>query len=170
MVYVEIKVYKSKSIFVLKKAILDIANQVFKAKGVKNCYEDGDVDLKRIRSSGIDSWGEDSSFIQEPVGEAVEVNDEAKIGDCFSYLEQFVQLTICKHKREEDLSTSVISTQEFNLYESINQITATLPVRNLRIEPQIQNKKLAAKTLPSSKPHSLRLSSGQCACIKCVIV
>lgn len=170
VIFAEIKVFIKKTIHVLKKAILDIANQVFKVKGLKNCYEDTDMDLKKIKSLGMDVFGENFALTQGDSSNEnlVLVSDDEIIGECFSFLDQLVHVEICK-KKEDDLLVSMLSTQNLNIYESINHISATIPVRNLRIEPLVLNKKQSKKSPIASKPHS-RLSSYNCSCIKCVIV
>lgn len=171
VIFAEIKVFIQKTIYILKKAILDIANQVFKVKGFKNIYEEPDLELKKIKSIGIDVFGEDFALTQsDSSNESLQqIDDDDNILNCFSFLDQLVHVEICK-KKEEDLLVSMFSTHNLNIYESINHISATIPVRNLRIEPLLQSKKQSKKSPTASKPYSSRLSSHQCSCIKCVIV
>ena len=171
VIFLEIKVYNNKLIKELKKSIVDVANQIFHSRSINVVFEDSEAVIKKIELVAIERnlTMESKSILDQNdmrTENYVEINENSTIGQEFEYLDRYVYVKLVK-KKVDDYRENSLSMPICTLSESLLQISSSMPIRNLRVEPQVL-KKNNLKTNASQKANSTRFPDNQNC--KCVII
>ena len=168
VIFFEIKVYKNKLIGAFKKSLIDIANQIFQARSLPVSYDSAEADIKKIELILAENelTMESKSMLDQNDKHAESfcgIDENLSVGQEFGFLERYVYVNLAKRKGEE-FKDSVLSMPSCTLSESLMQISSTMPVRNLRVEPQII--RLNGKMNSHQQPKRDRYpDKSNCACV-----
>ena len=138
VIFVEVKVYKTATILSLKQSLIDIANQLFSAILHNIIYSDDECELQKITISGRENVlsTEAKSMMDQSMttGKAEILGNKLVIGNIFGYLDRYALLRL--EKKQEEGREKSITIPSCTVSDSLLQISSTMPIRNLRVEPQ----------------------------------
>ena len=141
VIFFEIKVNKNKTIGAFKKSLIDIANQIFQARSMSVGYDSAEAEIKKIELIYVENHltMESKSMLDQNDKHAesfYEVDEKLSVGQEFGYLERYVYVNLSRKKGEE-VKESLLDLPSCTMSESLMQISSSMPVRNLRVEPLI---------------------------------
>lgn len=150
----------------MKKSIIDIANQIFRSRSLNVMFEENEAEIMKIIMVYIEnSLTMESRSILVQNDQRLEsfetVDENLSVGQEFGYLERYVYLKL--QKKNVDEVNDILSIPDCTLSESLMHISSTMPVRNLRVEPQVIRVKGKANTSPNPKNNRYAEKSN-CSC------
>lgn len=140
VIFFEIKVLKTATVLTLKQSLIDIANQLFSLRIQSAVYGDDECQLKKINLTGKESVLSTETVMvldqsQNFTNKTEEIDNRVCIGNAFGYLDRYALLRL--EKKQEEGRERSITMPSCTLSDSLMHITSTMPIRNLRVEPQI---------------------------------
>ncbi|OMJ84190.1 hypothetical protein SteCoe_14742 [Stentor coeruleus] len=143
ILFFDIKVNKNSKIHFLKQVLLEFSNQLFAAKKVSHSFSIENSELKKLDVNKKNNILETDIKIVQNQSNDYFTKDyplvgEELIGENFCYSERYALLKL------SGTSDDILRQSEFGvsyaLSESFLQFSSSLPLRNLRVEPQLLNR------------------------------
>jgi uncharacterized FlgJ-related protein len=146
-----------------KQSLLDIANQLFAARGIIITYDEDEAIIKKTIVRTKESFlSKESRFILDQKSDAIQedeyIDEKLTIESVFNYVNRHTTLKLLK--KTEEQKEKNLSIPSCTMSESVNQISTSMPIRNVRIEPKIKN---------SSRHLKDNLNSEQKKCSCCLL-
>lgn len=143
VIFFEIKVYRNSLISGLKQSLVDIANQLFASRMNTVTYVEDECEVMKIDLNCKEHiLTTDTKPMLDQSTETSErtekLDNKILIGDVFDFLDRYLLLRL--EKKVEDLREKSITMPSCTVSDSLIQISSTMPIRNLRVEPQVLNR------------------------------
>ena len=141
--FFEIKSYKKSKISSLKQSLIDISNQLFTTRLLTIFYEEEEGEIKKLdlgpKEIILTTEVKSSLYQAVEISEILEnFNEDLCVGDVFNYIERYLLLRL--KKKTEDIKEKSLTMPSSMVSDSLTEISSTMPIRNLRVEPKMLKK------------------------------
>jgi len=133
VVFFEIKVEKSENLGDLKSHLVNLVNQIYATKNVSTDFHSQDVVLKKLEAKGEFSK-EVRSTLTQSNDSAVKLGEDVVVGVHFGFGERSLLLKLKNYEPSSDKGQTLHS---YLISDSFIEISCELPVRSLRVEPDV---------------------------------